>query len=80
MFTSASGRSLKSPNHDIGECRTSTSSSEAMTTRSGAQLTSVVALEDHDYNQAGPMLMSPPADSSPDPTGSNLISTQLHRY
>jgi hypothetical protein len=40
-----------------------------MTTRSGAQLTSVVALEDHDYHQAGPMLMSPPADSSPDPTG-----------
>ena len=51
-----------------------------MTTRSGAQLTSVVALEDHDYHQAGPMLMSPPADSSPDPTGSTKDPTQTHRY
>ena len=80
MSTSASGRSLKSSNDDLGECLTSTSSSEAMTTRSGAQLTSVVALEDHDYHQAGPMLMSPPADSSPDPTGNNKDPTQLHRY
>merc|ERR1740128_243269 len=36
-----------------------------MATRSGAILTSVSALEDHDYNQVGPMLMSPPADASP---------------
>ena len=48
-----------------------------MTTRSGAQLTSVVALEDHDYHQAGPMLMSPPTDSSPDPTGSNKAPSRL---
>merc|ERR1719282_439693 len=40
-----------------------------MATRSGASLTSVSALEDHDYHQVGPMLMSPPADTSPDPTG-----------
>merc|ERR1719158_908555 len=40
-----------------------------MATRSGAILTSVSALEDHDYHQVGPMLMSPPADASPDPTG-----------
>merc|ERR1719308_612294 len=40
-----------------------------MATRSGAILTSVFALEDHDYHQVGPTLMSPPADSSPDPTG-----------
>merc|ERR1719308_61814 len=40
-----------------------------MATRSGAILTSVSALEDHDYHQVGPTLMSPPADSSPDPTG-----------
>merc|ERR1719312_1937915 len=40
-----------------------------MATRSGAILTSVSALEDHDYHQVGPMLMSPPADASPDPAG-----------
>merc|ERR1719480_486229 len=40
-----------------------------MATRSGAILTSVSALEDHDYHQVGLMLMSPPADASPDPTG-----------
>ena len=69
MSTSASGRSLKSSNDDLGEHLTSTSSSEAMVTRSGALLTSVSALEDHDYQQVGPMLMSPPADASPDPSG-----------
>ena len=63
METSAS----KSSNDDLGECLTSTS--DAMATRSGAILTSVSALEDHDYHQVGPMLMSPPADASPDPTG-----------
>lgn len=65
MSTSAS----KSSNDDLGEHLTSTSSSEAMVTRSGAILNSVSALEDHDYQQVGPMLMSPPADASPDPSG-----------
>ena len=67
MSTSAS----KSSNDDLGECLTSTS--DAMATRSGAILTSVSALEDHDYHQVGPMLMSPPADASPDPTGDKIV-------
>ena len=66
MSTSAS----KSSNDDLGECLTSTS--DAMATRSGAILTSVSALEDRDYHQVGPMLMSPPADASPDPTGEEV--------
>ena len=72
MSTSAS----KSSNDDLGDGPTSTS--DAMATRSGAILTSVSALEDHDYHQVGPMLMSPPADASPDPTGiRSLLSPSL---
>ena len=73
MSTSAS----KSSNDDLGECLTSTS--DAMATRSGAILTSVSALEDHDYHQVGPMLMSPPADASPDPTGDKIVTRLCSR-
>ena len=74
MSTSAS----KSSNDDLGECLTSTS--DAMATRSGAILTSVSALEDHDYHQVGPMLMSPPADASPDPTGDKIVFPRLDTH
>ena len=49
------------PSSSVGE-----SSSRQLSLSTVAPVSSTMALEDHDYHQSGPMIMSPPADQSPD--------------